>query len=213
MNGVALPNSRAIRPFAGPVRCNLDEAGSELWQARRVNSAARQSDGRYEVIVHGFDGVSSSKIEALLTQQVPGLEITMRSERAEAAPYVRARTDAASLDALLRAATAIDGVQFVLPWVSRAHHQHRLDRCAARQCDDAVRRRGAICDLRRCSITASSAAARSSRSPTPVPRRTRPGFATLDKGNGPHTEVTFSDNPPPVLPNPGTLHPDNKIIG
>src|SRR5690606_32785829 len=37
-------------------------------------------------------------------------------------------------------------------------------------------------------------------------------FVTLDKGEGPHTEITFAENPPPVPPALGTLHPDNKII-
>jgi hypothetical protein len=214
LNGVTLSElaqDPAVR-WAGPVlpAMKLDPT---LWQARRANSAARQSDGRYEVIVHGFAGVSSSKIQALLTQQVPGLEITMRSQRAEAMPYVRAKTDAASLDALLRAATAIDGVQFVLPWypahITNTGSIGALQGNATTPCDG----RGAICGpspmFDHGIVGGGQIIAVADTGTTP----NAAWFSTLDKGNGPHTEVTFSDDPPPVLPNPGTLHPDNKIIG
>jgi len=214
LNGVTLSElaqDPAVR-WAGPVQPAM-KLDPTLWQARRANSAARQSDGRYEVIVHGFAGVSSSKIQALLTQQVPGLEITMRSQRAEAMPYVRAKTDAASLDALLRAATAIDGVQFVLPWypahITNTGSIGALQGNATTPCDG----RGAICGpspmFDHGIVGGGQIIAVADTGTTP----NAAWFSTLDKGNGPHTEVTFSDDPPPVLPNPGTLHPDNKIIG
>jgi len=214
LNGVTLSElaqDPAVR-WAGPVQPAM-KLDPTLWQARRANSAARQSDARYEVIVHGFAGVSSSKIQALLTQQVPGLEITMRSQRAEAMPYVRAKTDAASLDALLRAATAIDGVQFVLPWypahITNTGSIGALQGNATTPCDG----RGAICGpspmFDHGIVGGGQIIAVADTGTTP----NAAWFSTLDKGNGPHTEVTFSDDPPPVLPNPGTLHPDNKIIG
>lgn len=214
LNGVTLSElaqDPAVR-WAGPVQPAM-KLDPTLWQARRANSAARQSDGRYEVIVHGFAGVSSSKIQALLTQQVPGLEITMRSQRAEAMPYVRAKTDAASLDALLRAATAIDGVQFVLPWypahITNTGSIGALQGDATTPCDG----RGAICGpspmFDHGIVGGGQIIAVADTGTTP----NAAWFSTLDKGNGPHTEVTFSDDPPPVLPNPGTLHPNNKIIG
>jgi hypothetical protein len=214
LNGAALSElaqDPAVR-WAGLVQPAM-KLDPSLWQARRANSAARQSDGRYEVIVHGFAGVSSSKIEALLTQQVPGLEITMRSQRADAMPYVRAKTDAAALDALLHAATAIDGVQFVLPWypahVTNTGSIGALQGNATTPCDG----RGAICGpspmFDHGIVGGGQIIAVADTGTTP----NAAWFATLDKGNGPHTEVTFSDDPPPVLPNPGTLHPDNKIIG
>jgi hypothetical protein len=213
LNGLGLAelaSHPAIR-WAGALQPAM-KLDPQLWQARRIDSAARQENGIYEIIVHAFAGVASANIAATLQKAVPGALITARSERAEAAPYVRAQVDAAGLDAIIRAATAMDGVRYVAPWIqTRTMNSGAIGAMqgnATIECAGS----GTVCG------------------PTPIwdhglfgsgqivgigDSGTTPNaawFATLDKGGGPHTEVTFSDNPPPQLPNVGTLYPDNKII-
>ena len=130
-----------------------------------------------------------------------------------AAPYVRASVSLASLDTLIRTATGIDGVAFVSPW----YPTHTMNSGAV----------GAI----QGNSTAACGGSGTVCGPTPIwdhgilgsgqiagiaDSGTTPNaawFTTLDKGAGPHEEVTFTDDPPPVLPNVGSLHPDNKILG
>lgn len=184
-----------------------------LWSARRASSPAKQADGNYELMIQGFSGASSAHIADAIEKAVPQARITMRSERKEAAPYVRAAVDAGELDALIRAATAIEGVAFVSPWIQT----HTMNS-------------GAIGTIQG-NFVGSCPGSGPVCGPTPIwdhglfgsgqiagiaDSGTTPNaawFTTLDKGAGPHTEVTFSDSPPPVLPNPGNLYPDNKIIG
>lgn len=213
LNGVTLADlaQQAGVRWAGAVApaLKLDPA---LWTASRASSAALQTDGRYEVMIQAFDGVSSAGIATQLAKQVAGVEITMRSERAEAAPYVRANVAGDALNALLDAATAIDGVAYVSPWIAPhttnaggigAIQGNLTGTCAGSgpicgatpMFDQGITGGGQIIGLADSGTTPNAA-----------------WFATLDKGNGPHTEVTFAENPPPVLPNIGTLHNDNKII-
>lgn len=184
-----------------------------LWQVGRRNSAARQWDGSYEVQLDAFAGAAPAAIVAALEKMVPGVTITGRSERAQAGQYVRAAVSVDHLDALLAAATAIDGVEFVSPWI-----QPRLTNS------------GAIGAIQGNSILACSGSG-SVCGPTPIWDHGIFGsgqiiaisdsgtdandawFTTLDKGTGPHTEITFADSPAPTLPNIGTLYPNNKIIG
>jgi hypothetical protein len=213
LNGVPLADiaqDPAVR-YAGAVEPAM-KLDPTLWLASRGTSAALQNDGRYELMIEGYAGVSSARIESVLAKQVAGVEITMRSERTEAAPYVRAKVDAAALDALIASATAIDGVAFVSPWT--APHTMNAGGIGALQANlaGACAGSGPICGptpLFDQGITGSGqivAVADSGTTPNAA------WFATLDKGNGPHTEVTFAENPPPIPPNIGTLHPDNKII-
>ncbi len=213
LNGVKLTDlaqSADVR-WAGALRPAM-KLDPSLWQSRRENSAARQADGRYEVMVHGFQGVSSAKIQALLAKDVPGAEFTMRSQRSDAMPYVRVKVDAAALDALIRTATAIDGVSFVLQWYPT--HPMNSGAIGAIQGNSTATCSGSgpICGptpLFDHGITGSGqVVAIGDTGTTP----NAAWFATLDKGDGPHTEVTFSDNPPPVPPALGVLHPNNKIL-
>jgi len=184
-----------------------------LWTASRANSPALQADGRYELMIEGFSGVPSARIQAAIERSVPQVEITMRSERADAAPYVRARVEAADLDALIQAATATDGVAFVSPW--REPHTMNAGGIGALQGNltGACTGSGPICGptpLFDQGITGSgqiAAVADSGTTPNAA------WFATIDKGDGPHTAVTFADDPAPVPPAIGALYPDNKIIG
>lgn len=206
----AFANDPAVR-WVGPLRPAM-KLDPSLWTAARANSAALQSDGRYEVLVEAFRGVSAAQIEAAFRRDVPGVEIPLRSQRSEATPYVRARVPAAALDALLTSATAIDGVAFVSPWQPLrtsnaasigAIQGNMTDDCAGsgRLCgrspmfDHGLTGSGQIVGIADSGTTPNAA-----------------WFATLDKGDGPHTEVTFAENPPPLPPALGTLHPDNKIV-
>jgi len=183
-----------------------------LWSAHRGNSPALQDDGRYEVIIQAFDGVSSTAIANDLTRRVPGVEITMRSERADQAPYVRAKVDGSAFDALLERATAFDGVAFVSPWLPE--HVMNAGGIGAIQGNltGTCAGSGPVCGatpLFDQGITGSgqiAAVADSGTSPNAA------WFTTIDKGEGAHTEITFAQNPPPVPPAVGDLFPDNKII-
>lgn len=207
-----LTQNPAVR-WAGSVQpaMKLDPA---LWQAQRATSAALQADGSYEVLVEGFKGVSSAVIQSQLAKSVPGLEVVIRSERAEASPYVHVRVKANELDALLHAATAAEGVAFISPWLENVVHNAGGIAALQGNFTGTCAGSGPICGPNKAplfdqGITGSGqivAVADSGTTPNAA------WFATLDKGNGPHTEVTFAENPPPVLPNIGTLHPDNKII-
>jgi hypothetical protein len=200
----------AVR-WAGYLQPGMKLAPS-LWAGERSESSAKQADGRYEIIVHAFAGVSSAGIEAALRKAVPDVEIPLRSERADAMPYVRAKVGAAELDTLLRAASAIDGVSFVLPWGETTTMNSGGIAALQGNFTGSCAGSGAVCGpapMFDHGLTGSGqivAIADSGTTPNAA------WFATLDKGNGPHTEITFSDNPPPVLPNVGTLHPDNKIL-
>jgi hypothetical protein len=184
-----------------------------LWTAARVDSPAKQADGRYELMIEGFKGASSSEIAATIEKEVPGVTITQRSVRTEAAPYVRASVGLASLDALIRAATAIDGVAFVSPWYPTHTMNSGAVGAIQGNATGACAGSGPICGpapIWDHGILGSGQIAGIADSGT-TPNAA--WFTTLDKGAGPHFEITFTDDPPPVLPNIGTLHPDNKILG
>ena len=74
---VDVQRESAVR-WAGPVRPAL-KLDPNLWQSSSATSTAKQADGRFEIMVEGFAGVSSGEIQATLMKQVPGIEITMRS--------------------------------------------------------------------------------------------------------------------------------------
>ena len=184
----------------------------QLWSAQRQTSSALQSDGRYEIRLDAFDGVSAQHLAAALEKRVPGVEITARSERAEAAPYVRAAVSLASLDTLIEVASSLDGVVSVSPWVETTTQNSASVGAIQGNNIGTCSGSGPICGsapLWDHGITGTGQIAAVADSGT-TPNAG--WFTTLDKGAGAHTEVTFSDNPPPVLPNVGTLHPDNKII-
>lgn len=221
LNGIALADvaqasgvrwADALQPAL-----KLDES---LWQAQRANSVARQADGEYEIIVHAFRGVSSMTLANRIRALVPAARLTMRSERADAAPYVRVKVDAASLDALITAATAIDGVYHVAPWIPTETTNAAAIAAVQSNFTGNCAGSGPICTgpapgnetrhpMFDQGLTGSGqivAVADSGTSPNAA------WFTTLDKGAGPHTEITPAENPPPVPPAIGTLHANNKII-
>ena len=199
----------AVR-WAGRVEPGM-KLDPRLWSGDRA--AARQADGTYEVRIHAFRGVPASAITAALQKLAPDARITAQSERPDALQYVRASVDGASLDRLLRAASSIDGVSFVEPFIQPHFHNSgaigAIQGNATTDCPGS----GAVCG------------------PTPIwdhgifgsgqiagiaDSGTTPNaawFTTLNTGSGDHVEITFADNPPPVPPAVGNLFPDAKIIG
>ncbi len=140
------------------------------------------------------------------------MQITQRSERADAAQYVRASVGLGQLDALVQAATAIEGVAFVSPWLQP--HTMNAGAIGAIQGDSAATcaGSGAVCGptpMWDHNLFGSGQVVAISDSGTDA---NEAWFTTLDKGAGPHEEITFADDPAPVLPAIGTLHPDNKIL-
>jgi hypothetical protein len=207
----ALRSNAAVR-WAGTLEPGM-KLDPRLWLGQRITSAAHQADGSYEVRIDAFNGVPAERIVAALRKLVPGVAITAQSERAGPGQYVRASVSIGSFDALLHAASAIDGVEFVSPWIQPHYHNSgaigAIQGNATTDCPGS----GAVCG------------------PTPIwdhgifgsgqiagiaDSGTTPNaawFTTLNKGSGDHVAVTFADDPPPVPPAIGTLSPDNKILG
>jgi hypothetical protein len=213
LNGVPLGDvtkQSAVR-WAGPFAPAM-KLDPTLWQNRRVDSAAKQYDGSYEIQLDAFPGASSAQIAMTLEKMVPGVRIIERSERAQAAQYVRASANISQLDALLRAATAIDGVAFVSPW--QQPHPMNAGAIGAIQGDAtaACAGSGAICGptpLWDHGLFGSGQIVAIADTGTDA---NEAWFTALNKGGTTHTEVTVADNPAPILPAIGTLYPDNKIV-
>ena len=185
----------------------------QLSLAERENSVALQAEGSYEIQIDAFEGVSSAAIAAELEKKVPGVSITMRSQRAEAAPYVRAAVSLASLDTLIRTATAIEGVALVSPFTpNTTANAASVGAIQGNSINTTCAGSGPICGpapIWDHGITGTgqiAAVADSGTSPNAA------WFATLDIGMGPVTAITASQNPAPTLPNVGTIYPNNKII-
>ncbi len=163
--------------------------------------------------VRGFAGESSAAIAEALRKAMPGVRIMRRSERPDAPPYVHAGVPRDQLDALLKAASAIDAVAFIEPWFPTRLHNAGGIGALQGNATAACAGSGAACGpapLFAQGITGSNqivAVADSGTTPWAA------WFTTLDKGSGALTEITLSDNPAPVLPNVGNLYPNRKIIG
>lgn len=215
LNGLALD---AVRQVAG-VRWagayapafKLDPA---LWQAARVDSAARQWDGNYELQIDLFAGVESARIAAALEKLVPGVEIADASERREAGQFVRARVAIGQLDALVTAATGLEGVAFVSPWLQpEPMNAGAIGAIQGNSTNAGCGGTGAVCGptpLWDQGIFGTGQIVAVADSGTDA---NEAWFTTFDRGTGPHEEITFADAVPPLLPDLGTLHPDNKITG
>ena len=105
--------------WAGSVQPGM-KLDPRLWSGER--SAARQADGSYEIRAHAFPGVPAATVAAALRKLVPGVRITAQSERADAPQYVRASVSLMAIDLLVRAASSIDGVAFVEPFIQPHYH-------------------------------------------------------------------------------------------
>ena len=214
LDTVTLEQLRAIPGvrWAGPVQPAM-KLDPQLWRARRGTTAALQEDGSREIVLYAFDEVSSAQMAATLSKRVPGVTIVARSERPEAMPFVRARVaDAAQLDVLVREASAVEGVRYVTPWRQTVVHNSGSVGAIQANSTAACAGSGTVCgpsplwDHGLVGNGQIVAVADSGTTPDAA------WFATLDKGNGAHTEVTFADDPPPVPPAIGQLYPDNKVI-
>lgn len=184
-----------------------------LWSASRATSIAKQYDNRYAIQLDAFSGTSSEHIAASLQKLVPGVLIEQRSERADAAQYVRASVAYGQLDALLNAATSLDDVAFVSPWVQP--HLMNSGAIGAIQGDAtaACAGSGVVCGptpMWDHNLFGSGQVVAISDSGTDA---NEAWFATLDKGSGPHVEVTLPDATPAIPPAVGTFYPNNKLLG
>ena len=213
LNGVslaALAHDPAVR-WAGAFEPAM-KIDPSLWQGRRVDSAAKQADGSYEIQIDAFAGVASAAIAAALEKDVPGVRITGRSERAGAAQYVRAAVDIGRFDALVRAASAIEGVEFVSPWLQPRPTNSAAIGAIQGDFTGDCNGSGPVCGptpLWDHGILGSGQIVAISDTGTDA---NEAWFTALDKGSGPHTAITVADDPPPALPGIGTLYPDNKIV-
>lgn len=192
-----------------------------LWTDARATLLPQVAEGSADpnllldiINVRGFKGESSAGIEAALRKSVPGVHITGRSLREDAMPYVHAGVPRAQLDALLRTASRLDGVAYIEPWLpTRLHNAASIGTIQGNSANTSCPGNGTICGpapLFDHGIMGSGqivAVADSGTSPWVA------NFTTLDKGAGPLTQITVSDNPPPVPPAIGILYPNNKIIG
>ncbi len=213
LNGVSADTLRkqaGVR-WIGPIEPAM-KLDSSLWRARRLQSTTRQRDGQHEIIVHAFAGISSEAIAARILAQVPGARVTMRSQRADQQPYVRLSGSMLSINALIEAAVAIEGVYLVAPWIeSETTNSASISAIQANNTGDCSGS-GSICGptpLFDHGLTGTGqivAVADSGTTPNAA------WFTTLDTGRGQNTAITFAQNPPPIPPALGTLYPNNKII-
>ncbi|HET9031542.1 MAG TPA: S8 family serine peptidase [Dokdonella sp.] len=220
LNNVSLD---AIKHSAGVRSAELYAASYKvdprLWQDARhllLQQSPEDVSDSQEVMdivdVRGFKGESSAQIEAGLRKLVPGVRITSRSRRVDATPYVHAGVPREQLDQLLHAASLLDSVAYIEPWLPTtvnnaasvgAIQGNLLGNCSGN---------GAACGptpIWDHGIIGSGqivAVADSGTSPWVA------NFTTLNKGSGPLTQITLSDNPPPVLPAIGNTYPDRKIF-
>lgn len=214
LNGIKLADvtkASAVR-WAGALQPAL-KLDPTLWSASRATSSAKQYDNRYTIQLDAFAGTSSEHIAASLTKLVPGVIIEQRSERADAAQYVRASVAYGQLDALLNAATSLDDVVFVSPWVRP--HLMNSGAIGAIQGDatTACAGSGAVCGptpMWDHNLFGSGQIVAVSDSGTDS---NEAWFATLDKGSGPHAEVTLPDATPAIPPAVGMFYPNNKLLG
>ncbi len=221
LNGRSLDS---VRAQAGVRAAEFQAAGLKidprLWSTARdqllqqvPEDAATESELLDIIDVRGYAGESSAAIAETLRKHVPGVHITRRSERPDAPPYVHAGVPRAQLDALLNAASAIDGVAFIEPWLPTRLHNAGGIGALQGNATAACAGSGTVCGpapLFAQGITGNNqivAVADSGTTPWAA------WFTTLDKGAGPLTEITLSQNPAPVLPAIGTLYPNRKIIG
>lgn len=164
------------------------------------------------VDVRGFKGESSANIEAALRKLVPGVRITSRSQRPEAAPYVHAGVPRDLLDMLLHAASSLDSVAYIEPWLPTTSQNSGSVGAIQGNSTATCAGSGTVCGpapIWSQGIFGSGqivAVADSGTSPWVA------NFTTLDKGTGPLTEITLSDNPPPALPTIGNIYPNRKVI-
>ena len=162
--------------------------------------------------VRGFKGESSAQIEAALRKMVPGVRITSYSQRREATPFVHAGVPRNQLDQLLHAASLLDSVAYIEPWMPTELHNSGSIGAIQGNSTASCAGSGTVCGpspIWSQGIFGSRqivAVADSGTSPWVA------NFTTLDKGAGPITEITLSDNPPPVLPAIGNTYPNRKIF-
>lgn len=198
---------------------NALKVDPRLWMDARSNLLKQQTESIAHAAVldiidiRAFRGESSARIEAILKKLVPGVQITGRSQRAEAAPYVHAGVAREQLDSLIQAAAQIDGVASVEPWLpTETSNSAAIGAIQGNMLTTTCAGSGPVC------------------LPTPmfdqglfgtgqivavVDSGTNPwlaNFTTLDRGSGPQTLITASDSPPPVLPAIGSLYPERKVL-
>ncbi|MBN8480760.1 MAG: S8 family serine peptidase [Xanthomonadales bacterium] len=221
LNGRSL---ESVKAQAGVRAAEFQSAGLKidprLWSSSRdrllqqvPEDAVSETELLDIIDVRGYAGESSAAIAETLRKSVPGVRISRRSERPDAPPYVHAGVPRAQLDALLAAASAIEGVAFIEPWLPTRLHNAGGIGAIQGNATTACAGTGTVCGpapLFAQGINGSRqivAVADSGTTPWAA------WFTTLDKGTGPLTEITVSDNPAPVLPATGNLYPNRKIIG
>lgn len=167
--------------------------------------------GGIDVEIFAFSGESAERIAEGVTKAAPGARVTVVNARDEN-PYVRVNVDATRVDALVRGATALEGVSWVAPYL-----QPSFENSAA------------VGTIQGNSLANPAGSGAVEAGKTPIWDHNIFGsgqivavsdsgadaneawFTTLDKGSGPVTAVATAQTPAP--PTPGTLAPTQKVIG
>ncbi len=179
-----------------------------LWPGQRTGLPAV---AWIEIDILAFRGVAAAAIVTGVARTLPDAVISDVREDGGTGARVRVSTTEAGLDVLLRAASAIDGVA----WIER-HEQP-----TTKNSGDPGTLQG--------NFTGACAGSGVVCGNTPIwghnlygsgqvvavadtgLDRNEAWFTTLDRGSGPVTAITDAESP--LLPNPGTLYPDRKVIG
>lgn len=181
----------------------------QLWTSRR-SALPAGTNQRYELQISGFAGQSLGAVATSLQAQMPGLQVANLTED-KFLPTLRVSVAADDLARAVAAASALDAVSYVEPFVMpRLHNAGSIAAIQGNASGD-VAGSGAVgtpTPLWDHQLFGSKQIVASMDSGVD---HNEAWFATLDKGNGPVTALTpAEDTMPPAI---GTLHPDNKIIG
>ncbi|MBN8480759.1 MAG: S8 family serine peptidase [Xanthomonadales bacterium] len=179
-----------------------------LWPGQRIGAAA---DAQVETDILAFRGVAAAALVTGMAKAMPDAVVTdVREDRGTGA-RIRVSTSEARLDALLQAASAIGGVAWIerheQPTTKNSGDPGTLQGNFTGACTGS----GVVCG----NTPVWGHDLYGSRQVVAVADtgldRNEAWFTTLDKGSGPVTAITDAESP--LLPNPGTLYPDRKVIG
>jgi hypothetical protein len=169
--------------------------------------------GEVDIVqLRGHAGESAAAIAAAVRKVLPDARVLAVSQRRDAEPGVRVAVTRAQLDALVVQASRLDAVAAVEPWMpallDNAGSVSAIQADATGSCAGT----GALCGpapiWAQGLLGSGQIVAVYDSGTTPWSA----AFATLDRGAGPSTAITYADDPPPQPPATGARYPERKIV-
>ncbi|PZQ14826.1 MAG: hypothetical protein DI564_10030 [Rhodanobacter denitrificans] len=214
------PDARAsLTTLAGVRWSGAYEAGYKFAPALLDGSALAccAPSGPVELEIHGFPGERVEALVEAVRAAAPAAAIGARASSLDL-PAFRVRVHPTQLAEFVTAVAAIDGVAFVEP--------HAAPRPANRDAIGPIQANAASCanpdasdrcpgglDLARAPLWARGLLGSEqivAVADTGLDRN-ESWFVGLDRGEGVVEAITMADDPPPLPPQTGTVHPDRKV--